>query len=150
MRYLITFFIVLTFIIIILAPVSYAQKEHVYSADFNTVWAKIIKLTTQNNLTIKTIEKDSGMINTDFAETSLGKISNDKHNSMVRTRYRLSFVAISISEEQTQVFITPYIEVPETVVNGIFGSSDWTAFTDKDNFLQNVYFEKLDKILSAI
>jgi len=47
-------------------PIPAEQKQHIYTANFDTVWSTIIEILTQESCPLKTIEKQSGLIHTDY------------------------------------------------------------------------------------
>jgi len=125
--------------------VTYEQKQRVYNFNFDTTWSKISELISKENLPIKAIDKNSGIINTDFVQTSLDQV--DKGNFLglgilVKARYTLSFFVTQIDETHTKVIINSHIEH--------FGSqNEWVStFNVDDSFLPNKYFKKLNELFS--
>lgn len=94
-----------------IAPLSTEQKEHFYDADFNTTWRVVIDVLNDRSLPITTIEKESGIIVTDFViiSPSAPLILVQPPEIARQGRYKLNISVVSASEK-TKVRINAHFE----------------------------------------
>lgn len=92
------------------------EKTYVFEYDLDTVWTKLIFVLNEQELPITTIEKESGIIVTDFvlfdAKSSFGKsvLQIGTLEFVKEGRYRLNILATKRGKASTSVRINAHIE----------------------------------------
>jgi uncharacterized lipoprotein len=125
-------------------PITAEDRQHIYNADFNTVWSKSIEMLTQENFPIKSMDKSSGLIQTDYCKNQI------KHSWMSMGRYSLNLFVSSIDDTHTKVIINPSYEIsiPGNIYATGYGpgmtAGRWQANDSKDKMLTDKYFKILD------
>ena len=97
------------------------NKNITYSADYDTVWKAIIQVFSEENYPIKAIEKDSGIISTDFINMGRMHSLKDKilHPDYLlavweNVHYTINVFANEIEENKISVTINTHVEAFES------------------------------------
>lgn len=99
-------------------------NSFVIDKPFAKVWGAAVATFAEKSLPVKTIEKDSGLITTDFVVFADGYYADDQIKSVSRRpsvlmgcwnrgRYSVSYYATAIDDNRTKISITPHIEAFE-------------------------------------
>ena len=95
-----------------IAPLSSEQKERIYQADFEKTWRAVLDVLNERSEPIGTIEKDSGIIVTDFVlmsglETAFFPIQ--PMQAIRQGRYKLN-ISVKSASDKTWVRINAHFE----------------------------------------
>lgn len=129
-------------------PITSQEREHIYAANFDTVWTKSIEMLTQENFPLKSMDKENGLIQTDYCKNQI------KHSWMSMGRYTLNLLVSSIDDTHAKVIINPSYEIsiPGDIYATGYGpgmtAGRWQANSSKDKMLTDKYFIILDKKLN--
>lgn len=66
------------------APLAPEKKERVYPADYDRTWNAVLDVLNERVLPLRIVQKDSGIVVTDFVERRTGAIKRFKLNISVR------------------------------------------------------------------
>lgn len=128
-----------------LKPITAEDRQHIYNADFNTVWSKSIEMLTQENFPIKSMDKENGLIQTDYNKNQI------RDTWINNAQYSLNLFISAIDKENTKVIINPHYEVyfPGYISTTAYGpkisQGEWRASNNKDKMLIDKYFKILDE-----
>ncbi len=128
-------------------PMLPEERQHIYSANFDTVWSASIQMLTQEDFPIKSMDKNNGLILTEYNKNKM------RDSWMSYARYTLSLLITSIDKDTTKVIINPYYEAyfPGNTSYTYYGpkidNGEWIQKNDKDKMLTDKYFKALDEKL---
>ena len=137
------------------------ENPMTFSADFESVWsALMVSLSTQGN-PVQTIEKSSGIINTDWQiigsqfdlDTLITKISKSysilsdplmggSFVPMQSARMRMNLVVFKIDDKLTQVLITTKIEILATK----YRNPEWISL-ESNGYYEKQVFDSVNNFL---
>jgi len=121
---------------------TFQAREHVYTADFPTAWAKSIEMLSQENFPIKSMDKENGLIRTDYGK-------NPMQDSWInKARCSLNLLITSVDAGHVRVVITPSYEIYFPGPIGSLHPGQWVASNKKDKMLTEKYFAVLDQKLN--
>lgn len=139
MRYLIIPFIICLFAgCATVQTVTFQDKERTYNVDFYSAWNKSIEMLTHENFPLKTLDKNNGLIHTDYIPGTY---------LFHKARYSLSLFISVIDANKVKITITPHYEVymPSPPLSSSPG--EWVTGNDRDKALVDKYFVSLDKVI---
>jgi hypothetical protein len=112
------------------------SRHRTYTESFNKVWNIVIEMLNEDSLPISILDKDSGVISTNFVIT--GAWSVTKKDSILEpdAKYTLNILVKKINENTTELTINPHIE--RWVFNG------WVDISGRDTILQDKYFSRIE------
>lgn len=121
------------------------KDSEVFNSPFNKVWAGIVSTIAEMSLPIQSIEKESGLITTQFITDKSGwePVKNLAYNPTVLLgtwtgcRYTYSIFVNTLSENQTKVKVNTHIEGFESNV-----TKDWHVCQSK-GILEDQFFNML-------
>ncbi len=128
-------------------PISYEERQRNYTANFDTVWSASIQMLTQENFPIKSMDKENGLIQTDYGKNTM------QDSWMSYARCSLNLFISSIDKDNTIVIINPHYEAyfPGGISATSYGPKvdrgEWVVKDSKDKMLIDKYFKKLDEKL---
>jgi hypothetical protein len=126
-----------------LPTTTYVDRERTYNKDFETTWSKTIEMVTKENFPIKSMDKQSGIIQTDYGKDPL------QDTWINKARCSLNLLVSPVDESHTKVSINPYYEIYLPGPIGIRSNpGEWIVSTDKDKKIVDKYFSKLNSLLS--
>lgn len=95
---------------------SPAKQEEVFNLSFDDVWKQVVEVLSDENYPIESIEKDSGLITTEFISTGgdqiqrIARLEKGMFFAWTTGSYKLNIFVVSIDDSHTRVKINPYIK----------------------------------------
>jgi len=128
------------------------QNTFEINKPFNSVWKAIVATFAEHSYPIKAIEKDSGLITTDFIVFADGIMADDEIKGISKRpslfmgtwtggRYTISIYAQQIDSKITKIKITPHIEAYESNL-----SNSWHTCNSKGVLEKEIYDFIMDKL----
>jgi len=124
-------------------PITYEERQHVYVANFDTVWSKTVEMLIEENFPIKSMDKENGIIQTEYNKNEI------KETWLNKARCSLNILISVINTNNTRVIINPYYEVYFPSPIGSSQPGEWATKNDKDKIFIDKYFKVLDEKLNS-
>ena len=125
------------------------QNDFKINAEYDDVWSAVIETLAEMSAPIKSIEKESGLVTTDFVNffsgynqsAELDRIAEKPNYGILaswsRGRYKFNVFVRAKDDGQTAVKITTHIEAYENIIN-----DDWFVCHSK-GVIENELFESI-------
>ena len=133
--------------------ISSAEKTHTVNYDYASVWTNVIYVLNNQELPIITIEKESGLLVTDFVVFSprspFGQsVIKPSLLEMVRDgRYKLSLLVLNKGPNLTSIRINTHIEKFST--NALASNIPVWSYQQSNGFIERSLFDEIDLTMKA-
>ncbi len=134
-------------------PISSAEKTHTVNYDYDSVWTKLLYVLNNQELPITTIEKESGIIVTDFVvfspRSSFGQsvIETGFLETVRDGRYKLNLLVINRGSNSTSIRINTHIEKFSMYALGR-NMPVW-SHQQSNGFIERSLFDEIDLTMKA-
>ena len=130
------------------------QDTKIIDAPFDKVWSALIATLSERALPIKAIEKESGVVTTDFVVFASGRTSYEigkaidevavKPSGLLiwsRAMYKVSIFATKAGEDATNIKITTHIQAFE-----VFAFENWVVLYSNGTIERGIFTDVKAKI----
>lgn len=118
------------------APLAPEKKERLFQADYDKTWFAVLDVLNERVMPLTIVQKDSGLIITDFVESRTGMIERFKLNVSIRPQL-----------SSTKVRIDGRFEYFSR--GGSFGVGRWES-QESTGELEAELFQEIEKKLAAM
>ena len=119
------------------------QRSREYDAPFDDTWERLVHVVTELGLPVTTIEKDSGLLGTDFyvfdARGNEAKLVLQEQSSLETIQggwFKMSVLVSRLTDSRTRVKINCQIEK----LSSILGESAW-RYQPSNGYLEQRYLD---------